>query len=80
MRNGVSVTAMDRERNSDEQRWTARWQLDSDGRRDGNSMARDGAMATRWRWMMRNNESAPAMLVRLTVGATKANTTSKHKM
>jgi hypothetical protein len=52
--------------------------FDGDGRRDGNSTARDGAMATRWRWM--NGESATAMLARLAVGATKANTASKHKM
>jgi len=70
---------MDRNRNSDGRRLTARWQLDGDGRRDGNSMARDGAMATQWRWMMRNGESAMAMLARLAVGATKANTASKHK-
>jgi hypothetical protein len=72
---------MDHKRNSDGQRWTSRWQLDGDGRRDGNSTARDGAMATQWRWMMvRNGESATAMLARLAVGATKANTASKHKM
>jgi hypothetical protein len=73
---------MDRKRNSDGRRWTARWQLDGDERRDGNSTARDGAMATQWRWMLmvRNGESATAMLARLAVGATKANTASKHKM
>jgi hypothetical protein len=54
--------------------------FDGDGRRDGNSTARDGAMATRWRWMMRNCESATAMLARLAVGAMKDNTASKHKM
>jgi len=70
---------MDHEPNGDGRQWTAQWQLDGDGRRDGNSTARDGAMATRWRWMMRNGESAIAMLARLAVGATKANTASKHK-
>ena len=69
---------MDREHNGDGQGWTARWQLDSDGQRDGNLTVRDGAMATRWQWM--NGESAMAMLARLAVGATKANTASKHKI
>jgi len=77
-RNRVSATAMDRERNGDGQRWTVRWQVDGDGRCNGNSTARDGAMATQWRWM--NSESATAVLARLVVGATKANTASKHKM
>jgi hypothetical protein len=48
--------------------------------RDGNSTARDGVVATRWRWMMRNGESVTAMLARPVMGATKANTESKHKM
>ena len=44
----MSATAMDRERNGDGRR-----QLDGDGRCDGNSMVRDGAMATRCQWMTR---------------------------
>jgi len=75
----MSATAIDRGRNGDGRRWTARWQLDGDGRRDGNSTARDGAMATQWQWMMRNSKSAMAMLAWLAVGAKKANTASKHK-
>ena len=45
-RDSASAAAMDREHNGDGRRWTARWQIDGDGRRDGNSTARNGAMVT----------------------------------
>ena len=61
--------------------------MDDDGRRNGNLTVMDDAGATRrqldsegWRWRWMNGESATAMLARLAVGATKANTASKHKM
>ena len=76
----MSETAMDRKRNSDGQQWTARWQLDGGGRHDGNLTVIDGAMATRQQGTMRSSASAMAMLARPTVGATKANAASKHKM
>jgi len=78
--NGVSATAMDHERNGDGQQWTARWQLDGGGQRDGNLMVMDDAMATRRQGTMRNGASAIAMLARPAVGATKADVASKHKM
>jgi hypothetical protein len=45
-RDGASTAAMDREHNGDGRRWTARWRIDRDGRRGGNSTARNGAMVT----------------------------------
>jgi hypothetical protein len=78
--NDMSAMGMDRERNSDGQRWTARWQLDGGGRRDGNLTVMDGAMATRRQGTMRSSASAMGMLARPAVGATKANAASKHIM
>ena len=45
-RDGASAAAMDQEHNGDGWRWTARWRIDGDGRHDGNSTARNGAMVT----------------------------------
>ncbi len=42
-------------------------------------MMRDGVMATKWRWMMRDGANVTVMLAQLAVGATKANAASKHK-
>ena len=71
---------MDLEHNGDGRRWMAQWQLDGDGRRNVNLTARDGVMATRRRWTMRNSASAMAMLAQPVVGGTKANAASKHKI
>ena len=71
---------MDLEHNSDGRRWMAQWQLDGDGRRNVNLTARDGAMATRRRWTMRNSASTTVMLAQPVVGGTKANAASKHKI
>ena len=70
--NGMSATAMDRERNSDGQRWMARWQLDGGGQHYGNLTVMDGAMATRRQGTMRRGASAMAMLARPAVGATNS--------
>jgi len=43
-RDGASAAAMDREHNGDGRRWTARWQMDGDGRRGATVM--DGVTAT----------------------------------